>query len=67
LFYLSQPPRQTVMSVEVTTTTPAFAARAPRPLFEIPAGIGAPAQLSNVSSPDGQRFVFAVNVARAVR
>ena len=61
LFYLSQPPRQTVMAVELTTS-PAFEAKAPRPLFEIPTPIGAPAQLSNVSSPDGQRFVFAVNV-----
>jgi len=61
LFYLSQPPKQTVMAVEVTPA-PAFETRAPRPLFEIPTPIGAPAQLSNVSSPDGQRFVFAVNV-----
>jgi Tol biopolymer transport system component len=67
LFYLSQPPRQTVMAVEVSTT-PTFEARAPRPLFEIPTPIVAPAQLSTVSSPDGQRFVFAVNVpSRAVR
>jgi hypothetical protein len=61
LFYLSQPPRQTVMAVEVTAA-PTFEARAPRPLFEIPTPIVAPAQLSSVSSPDGQRFVFAVNV-----
>jgi Tol biopolymer transport system component len=67
LFYLSQPPKQTVMAVEVSAT-PGFEARAPRPLFEIPTPIIAPAQLSNVSSPDGQRFVFAVNVpSRAVR
>ncbi len=63
LFYLSQPPRQTVMAVDLTTA-PAFEARAPQRLFEIPGPIGAPAQLSNVSSPDGQRFVFAVSVAR---
>jgi Tol biopolymer transport system component len=67
LFYLSQPPRQTVMAVEVTAT-PTFEARTPQPLFEIPTPIVAPAQLSTVSSPDGQRFVFAVNVpSRAVR
>jgi Tol biopolymer transport system component len=67
LFYLSQPPRQTVMAVEVTAA-PTFEGRAPRPLFEIPTPIIAPAQLSTVSSPDGQRFVFAVNVpSRAVR
>jgi mono/diheme cytochrome c family protein len=61
LYYLSQPPRQTVMAVELTAS-PAFAARAPQPLFEIPSPIVAPAQLSTVGSPDGQRFVFAVNV-----
>ena len=63
LFYLSQPPRQTIMAVDLTTA-PAFEARPPQRLFEIPGPIGAPAQLSNVSSPDGQRFVFAVSVAR---
>jgi Tol biopolymer transport system component len=61
LFYLSQPPGQTVMSVDVTTS-PVFVAQTPRPLFEIPTPIVAPAQLSMVSSPDGQRFVFAVTV-----
>jgi mono/diheme cytochrome c family protein len=67
LFYLSQPPRQTVMAAEVNTT-PSFEARQPQALFEIPAPIVAPAQLSNISSPDGQRFVFAVPVpSRPVR
>jgi len=61
LFYLSQPPRQTVMAVEVTSGSP-FESRAPRALFEIPTPIIAPAQLSTVCSPDGERFVFAVNV-----
>lgn len=61
LFYLSQPPRQTVMAVVVSTGS-SFEMRAPQPLFEIPTPIGAPAQLSTVSSPDGERFVFAVNV-----
>jgi len=61
LFYLSQPPRQTVMSVEISAGSP-FESRAPKALFEIPAPIIAPAQLSAVSSPDGERFVFAVNV-----
>ena len=62
LFYLSQPPRQTVMAVDVTTGG-AIQAGTPQRLFELPAPVGAPAQLSNVSSPDGQRFVFAVNVS----
>jgi mono/diheme cytochrome c family protein len=61
LFYLSQPPGQAVMAVEVTTA-PAFQARVPQRLFALPTPVGAPAQLSAVSSPDGQRFVFAVNV-----
>jgi WD40-like Beta Propeller Repeat len=39
-------------------------AGAARRLFELPSPVGAPAQLSNVSSPDGQRFVFAVNVPK---
>jgi len=67
LFYLSQPPRQTVMAVDVSAG-PTFETRAPKPLFEIPTPIVAPAQLSTVSSQDGERFVFAVNVpSRVVR
>ena len=61
IFYLSQPPRQTVMAAEVSTT-PLFEVRPPQRLFEIPAPIVAPAQLSNIGSADGQRFVFAVPV-----
>ena len=62
LFFLSQPPEQTVMAVDLATTS-ALPASAPRQLFKLQTPIGAPAQLSNVSSPDGQRFVFAVNVS----
>jgi Tol biopolymer transport system component len=62
LFYLSQPPGQAMMAVEVAATAP-FQVGTPKPLFKIPNPVGAPAQLSSVSSPDGQRFVFAVNVA----
>jgi dipeptidyl aminopeptidase/acylaminoacyl peptidase len=65
LFFLSQPPRQTVMAVEVTPGG-AIQTGAARRLFELPSPVGAPAQLSNVSSPDGQRFVFAVNVPKPV-
>jgi hypothetical protein len=55
------------MAVDVSAG-PTFEARAPKPLFEIPTPIIAPAQLSTVSSPDGERFVFAVNVpSRVVR
>jgi WD40-like Beta Propeller Repeat len=59
LFYLSQPPKQTLMVVDVSG-----AGAAPQRLFELPVPIGAPAQLSNICSADGQRFVFAVNVRK---
>ena len=52
-----------MMAVEISTGS-AFESRTPRPLFEIPGPIGAPAQLSNVSSADGQRFVFAVTLPK---
>jgi hypothetical protein len=61
LFYLSQPPNQTMMSVDLATSS-GFESRPPQRLFEIPGPIGAPAQLSNVGSADGQRFVFAVTL-----
>jgi hypothetical protein len=32
-------------------------------LFKLPTGVLAPAQLSNLGTPDGQRFVFAVVVS----
>jgi mono/diheme cytochrome c family protein len=62
LFYLSQQGGQSVMSVDVEGTA-SFQAGTPKPLFKLPTGVLAPAQLSNVSTPDGQRFVFAVVVA----
>jgi hypothetical protein len=55
LFFLSQPPAQVMMSVDLTGSEPS----APRALFPLTAAVVAPAQLSNISSPDGQRFVFA--------
>jgi hypothetical protein len=61
LFFLSQPPMQMMMTVDIAGPEPS----APRPLFQLPPGVAAPAQLSNISSPDGQRFVFAVTVAAA--
>jgi mono/diheme cytochrome c family protein len=61
IFYLSTPPKQTVMAAEVTMT-PTLVVRPPTRLFEIPSPIVAPAQLSNIGSADGQRFVFAVPV-----
>ena len=56
LFFLSQPPGQTMMVVDVTGTD----LSAPRVLFQLPPGVTAPAQLSSISSPDGDRFVFAL-------
>ncbi len=62
MYFLSQEFPQAVMAAEVSSST-THEVRTPRLLFQLPPGIGAPAQLSNVSSPDGQRFVFAVNLA----
>jgi hypothetical protein len=59
LFYLSLPPGQSVMAVDVNadgTLGP------PRKLFELRTQVGAPAQLSSIATPDGQRFAFAVNL-----
>jgi Tol biopolymer transport system component len=50
-----------VMSVEVSTS-PAFTAATPKLLFKLPGPLGG--NLGNIS-PDGQRFVFAVNVPAA--
>lgn len=47
-----------VMSVDITTT-PTFQAGTPKMLFSIPGPING--NLGNIS-PDGQRFVFAINV-----
>jgi hypothetical protein len=58
LFFLSQAPGQMMMAVDITGSEPS----APRTLFQLPPGVAAPAQLSNISSPDGQRFVFALPV-----
>jgi Tol biopolymer transport system component len=56
IFFLSQPPGQAMMAVDLSGAEPS----APRVLFPLPPGVTAPAQLSNIGSPDGQRFVFAV-------
>jgi len=61
LFYLSLQGGQGMMAVEVLGDAP-FRTGEPKLLFKLPTPVLAPAQLSNVSSPDGQRFVFAVNV-----
>jgi len=60
LYYLSQGP-QAIMAVEIVSRSP-LRLGAPRVLFKIPTPIATPAQLSSIGSPDGERFVFAVNV-----
>ncbi len=55
-----------VMAVDVTTT-PTFQAGTPRLLFTLPGPLpGTPQQWKSVS-PDGQRFVFVLNVPVSVR
>jgi TolB protein len=62
LFYLTQGPAPSVvMAVEVSGSSP-FTASAPRPLFTLPHPVPNPAQLSQISSANGDRFVFAVNL-----
>jgi Tol biopolymer transport system component len=63
LYYMT--PDWEVMAVDVTTT-PTFQAGTPRLLFTLPGPLpGGPAHWSNVS-PDGQRFVFVIDVTVSV-
>ena len=62
LYFLSQaPPAQTMMAADISGSEPST----PRMLFPVPPGLGAVAQLSSISSPDGQRFLFAVTQTAA--
>ena len=64
LYYMT--PDWEVMAVDVTTT-PTFQAATPRLLFTLPGPLpGRPALWKNVS-PDGQRFVFLLDVPVSVR
>jgi Tol biopolymer transport system component len=56
MFFLNSP-QQAVMAVDVATS-PEFKSGTPRLLFPLPSPMLAPAQLSSISSRDGQRFVF---------
>src|SRR5207244_1311498 len=58
LFFLNSP-MQAVMAVDITTS-PELQAGTPRQLFPVPSPTLGPAQLSSISSRDGQRFVFIV-------
>ncbi len=53
-----------VMAVDITTT-PAFQAGPPRPLFKLPVPVPAAGQSKGVS-PDGQRFIFALPATGAI-
>ena len=64
LVFMSQPPKPLIMSVDVTTTASGIESGTPRVLFAVPPGIGGPAQLSSVATPDGDRFVFAISAPR---
>jgi mono/diheme cytochrome c family protein len=61
LLFLSQPPGMAVMAADIGEGSRVEAA-APRKLFAMPPGIGAPAQIGDLATADGQRFAFAVNV-----
>ena len=62
LLFMSQPPKPMVMSADVTSTPAGIDAGTPRALFPLPPGIGGPAQLSSVATPDAERFVFALSL-----
>ena len=61
LLYLSQPPGQAWMAAEVIAG-PTVTVGTPRKLFDVPPGLGGPAQLSDVATADAQRFVVTVNL-----
>jgi Tol biopolymer transport system component len=64
LYYLT--PDWEVMAVDVATT-PTFQAGTPKVLFKLPGPLpGNPQHWRNVS-PDGQRFVFTINVPVSIR
>jgi hypothetical protein len=53
-----------VMAADITSTASGIDSGTPAVLFALPPGIGGPAQLSSVATPDVERFVFAINVQR---
>jgi hypothetical protein len=64
LAFMSQPPKPLVMAADVTSLSSGIESGTPRVLFALPPGVGGPAQLSSVATPDGERFVFAVSAPR---
>jgi hypothetical protein len=61
LVFMSQPPKPLVMAAEISSTASGVESGTPRVLFALPPGVGGPAQLSSVATPDGERFVFALS------
>ena len=62
LMFMSQPPKPLIMAVDVTRAASGVESGTPRVLFALPPGVGGPAQLSSVATPDGDRFVFALSL-----
>ena len=62
LVFMSQPPKPLIMAADVTSTASGIESGTPRVLFALPPGVGGPAQLSSVATPDVERFVFALGV-----
>jgi Tol biopolymer transport system component len=62
LLFMSQPPKPLIMAADVTSTSSGVESGTPRVLFALPPGVAGPAQLSSVATPDGERFVFALNL-----
>ncbi len=64
LVFMSQPPKPLIMAADVSVTAAGIESGTPRVLFALPPGVGGPAQLSSVATPDGERFVFAISAPR---
>jgi hypothetical protein len=62
LLFMSQPPKPLIMAADVTNTASGVESGTPHVLFALPPGVGGPAQLSSVATPDGERLVFALNL-----
>ena len=61
LVFMSQPPKPLIMAATVNGAAPSLESGTPRVLFAVPPGVGGPAQLSSVATPDAERFVFTIN------
>jgi hypothetical protein len=64
LVFMSQPPKPLVMAADVMSSASGVESGTPRMLFALPPGVGGPAQLSSVATPEGDRFVFALSAPR---